>query len=133
MTLFKARCLMTLRQRELLDAQYADLLSFRRELAAMNAAQRKACAEELRSVAVDMRQKVLLDLAGLIACMAATVLTLIAAMSDRSSLALLAACLMPIGASRLLPVYAFMRDTYFGTLRQLREIDMPPEPSRFDT
>jgi hypothetical protein len=43
-----------------------------------------------------------------------------------------ATCLLPLCALRLFNMYALSRDIYFGTLRQYREIDVLPEPPRFD-
>jgi hypothetical protein len=130
--MFKPRCLMTPRQREQLDAQYADLLAFRRELATMNNMQRDARASELCGELVYLRQTEQLDCAGVIACLVATTLTLIVAISTRSPLSMLTTCLLPLCALRLFNVYALSRDSYFGTLRQHRELNALPEAPRFD-
>jgi hypothetical protein len=130
--MFKPRCLMTPHQRDQLDAQYADLLAFRRELATMNVIQKEARARDLCGELVYLRRIARLDCAGLVACLMATTLTLIVAITMRSSLSMLATCLLPLCALRLFNIHALSRDIYFGTLRQYHEIDMPPEPSRFD-
>jgi hypothetical protein len=74
--MFKPRCLMTPRQRDQLDAQYADLLAFRRELATMNVVQKEARARDLCGELVYLRRTAQLDCAGLVACLVAAALSL---------------------------------------------------------
>lgn len=128
--MFKPRWLMTSCQREQLDAQYADLLELRRELATMNATQKSLRTRELCVGAMELRRHLQLDGGGLAACVVATALMLAVAM--HSLLVLCATILLSLSALRLLSHYALARDTYYGTLRQIREVDQPPERSRFD-
>ena len=130
--MFKPRWLMTPRQREQLDAQYADLLALRRELATMNATQKSLRARELCGGAMELRRHLQLDGGGLAACVVATAVTLVVATTMHSLLVLCATMLLPLSALRMLSHYALSRDAYYGTLRQIREVDQPPEPSRFD-
>jgi hypothetical protein len=123
---------MTPRQRDQLDAQYADLIAFRRELATMNVIQKEARARDICGELVYLRRTEQLDGAGVVACLVATALTLVVAITTRSPLSVLTTCLLPLCALRLFNVYALARDIYFGTLRQYREIDVLPEPRRFD-
>ena len=129
--MFKPRWLMTPRQREQLDAQYADLLELRRELATMNATQKSLRARELCGGAMELRRDLHLDGGGLAACVLATALMLAVATTMHSFLVLCATILLPLSALRMLG-HALSRDTYYGALRQIREVDQPPEPSRFD-
>lgn len=130
--MFKPRWMMTPRQREQLDAQYADLLELRRELATMNATQKSLRARELCGGAIGLRRHLQLDGGALAACVVAAVLMLALATTRHSFLVLGATILLPLSALRLLSYYALTRDSYYGTLRQIREVDLPPEPSRFD-
>jgi len=130
--MFKPRWLMTPRQREQLDAQYADLLELRRELATMNATQKSLRARELCGGAMELRRDLHLDGGALAACVVAAAVMLAVATTMHSLLVLFATILLPLSALRLLSHYALSRDTYYGALRQIREVDQPPESSRFD-
>jgi len=130
--MFKPRCPMTPRQRDQLDAQYADLIAFRRELATMNDVQKEARARDICGEPVYLRRTAQRDCAGLVACMVVAALSRTVAITTRSSLSVVATCLLPLCALRLFNIHALSRDIYFGTLRQYREIDVLPEPPRFD-
>lgn len=132
--MFRPRWTMTSLERDRLDAQFADLLASRREIAAMDSIQRSCCVRELCEVAIELRRTGRIEGANMVASLMATVVMLAQAMTFHSVIALVAAMLTPIGALRALHHYTLARDTYFGTLRQIRETDQPPEPalSRFD-
>ena len=63
--MFTTRCPMTPCQREPLDAQYADLRTFRRELATMNVIQKEARARDFCEELVHLRRAAQIDCAGL--------------------------------------------------------------------
>ena len=86
--MFKPRWLMTPRQREQLDAQYADLLELRRELATMNATQKSLRARELCGGAMELRRHLQLDGGGLAACVLATAVTLVVATASINAVAI---------------------------------------------
>jgi len=128
---YKPRFMMTERQRDQLDAQFADLLELRRSLAAMNPTQRSEFSQDLQGGLGCLRHAVRLDAAGLVVIMAAGVICLDFALAMHSFLPLVVTCLLPLPAMRLLNVYQLSRDTYFGMVRQIREVDSPATASRF--
>jgi len=130
--MYKPRFMMTQRQREQIDAQYADLLEFRRELRVMNAAQKHALAIELAGGIAHMRRSFLLDCAGLSVMFICGAVSFYLAMNMHAVLAMVIPCLLPLPFLRLFNIYVLSRDSYFGMLRQMREIDAPPPGSRFD-
>ena len=130
--MYKPRFMMTPRQREQLDAQYAELLEFRRELAAMNPTQKLALASDLAGGLAYMRRSFLLDGAGMLVMLLCGAVSFYVAVTMRAVLAMAIPCLLPLPAMRLLNVYTLSRDTYYGMLRQIRELDAPPPASRFD-
>lgn len=130
--MYKPRFMMTPRQREQLDAQYAELLEFRRELAAMNPTQKLALASDLVGGLAYMRRSFLLDGAGMLVMLLCGAVSFYVAVTMHLVLFMLIPCLLPLPAMRLLNVYALSRDTYYGMLRQIRELDAPAPASRFD-
>lgn len=113
---------MSAQSRERLDLEYADMAAFLDLIRSMNKLEKDAHGRHLVVAMGTLRRANLLDGLSLLACLVSLGLAAFIALSVHNTPAALLACLLPICAMRLLAVYELSRDTFYGTGRQLIEL-----------